>query len=228
MGYFPFRYNSRVVFYKHKMFIRLTTGPNCNLRSQRLYQIDPWHNLAQFCFCQKLFLLPQLISCTDILLPNSVTRWLDYLLKLGRLQQSKLPKWPKAGSNFCSALNKPSHYHQRLLKYCQNANFSPNLVTLLPNLIIFLRHDTNTKERKSFSIFFFLCGAIFARTKNCKIFPFLRRNCASIHNVVLIPGIFLFIFFSTKTLNYLQVIVKNVHPVYRTGIQTHNLQNMCL
>ena len=26
MGYFPVRYNSRVVIYKHKMFIRLATG----------------------------------------------------------------------------------------------------------------------------------------------------------------------------------------------------------
>ena len=26
MGYFPVRYNSRVVIYEHKMFIRLATG----------------------------------------------------------------------------------------------------------------------------------------------------------------------------------------------------------
>ena len=27
MGYFPVRYDSRVVIYEHKMFIRLATGP---------------------------------------------------------------------------------------------------------------------------------------------------------------------------------------------------------
>ena len=68
----------------------------------------------------------------------SVTRWLDYLLILGHLQQWKFAQWhkrlTKVGSNFCHTLNKPSH---KLLIYCQNGEISPNLVTLkepyLPN-----------------------------------------------------------------------------------------------
>ena len=31
MGYFPIRYDSRVVIYDHKMFIRLATGPNTDI-----------------------------------------------------------------------------------------------------------------------------------------------------------------------------------------------------
>ena len=38
----------------------------------------------------------------------------------------------KAGANFCPTLCKPSHNGLRLLKYCQNCEISPNLVTLIP------------------------------------------------------------------------------------------------
>ena len=41
--------------------------------------------------------------------------------------------------------------------------------------------------------------------------------------------LFIFVFSNETSLQFLQEIcVKNVHPVYGAGIQTHNLQNMSL
>ena len=55
-----------------------------------------------------------------------VTRWLDYLLILGHFQQWKLAQcWPKKVQIFAL------HYlNLRLLKFCQNGEILPNLVTL--------------------------------------------------------------------------------------------------
>ena len=36
MGYFPVRYDSRVVIYEHKMFIRLATGQPIGTRAKKL------------------------------------------------------------------------------------------------------------------------------------------------------------------------------------------------
>ena len=63
-----------------------------------------------------------------------VTRWQEYLLISGHLQKRKMPKWhkmlTKAVSHFCPTLNERSHNCQRLFKYCQNGEISPNLAAL--------------------------------------------------------------------------------------------------
>ena len=63
----------------------------------------------------------------------NVTRWLDYLLILGNSLQ--FSQWhtimTRAGLNVCPTLNKSSHKRLRPLKYCQNGESSPNLVTLV-------------------------------------------------------------------------------------------------
>ena len=69
--------------------------------------------------------------------------WLDYLLIFGHCNNENLPNgikwWPKTGSKFYPILKRPSHNHLRLLKYCQNGEISPNLVTLPSTLHFILR-----------------------------------------------------------------------------------------
>ena len=70
-----------------------------------------------------------------MLLADSVTRWLDFLI-FGHLQQEKVAQnhnnVAKIGSKFCQTLNNPSTIWQRFIKFCQRGEISPNLVTLLP------------------------------------------------------------------------------------------------
>ena len=49
MGYFPVRYDSRVVIYEHKMFIRLATGANLTYLSCFTYSRKVrWFSLIVF------------------------------------------------------------------------------------------------------------------------------------------------------------------------------------
>ena len=72
-------------------------------------------------------------------LANSVTRWLDYFSIFGHWQRWKLPqechKFAKVGAAFYQIRNKPSKFCQRFLYFCQSGKISPNLITLLANLM---------------------------------------------------------------------------------------------
>ena len=62
-----------------------------------------------------------------------MTQWLDYVSLFGHLQQRKLTqlcnKFDKVGSTICQVRNKLLQIGQRLRKFCQSGEISPNLVT---------------------------------------------------------------------------------------------------
>ena len=64
----------------------------------------------------------------------SVTRCVEYFSKFGHLQQCEFDqrhtKFTKEGSKFCVILNVPSKLCQRLVRFCQSGEISPNLVSL--------------------------------------------------------------------------------------------------
>ena len=67
---------------------------------------------------------------------NSVTRWLEdfkYLANYNIMVPPKHQKIAKVGLKYCETLNKLSIIWQRLIKFDQSLEISPNLVTLFGN-----------------------------------------------------------------------------------------------
>ena len=54
--------------------------------------------------------------------------WPTTTMKINPIMQ----KFCQVDSTFCQIRNKPSKICRRLLKFCQNGEISPNLVTLMP------------------------------------------------------------------------------------------------
>ena len=66
---------------------------------------------------------------------SSVTRWLDNFFIIWPFKTIKVcyfdELFAKLGWQFCQILNEPSNNCQRVLKFCQNGEISPNFVTLV-------------------------------------------------------------------------------------------------
>ena len=60
-----------------------------------------------------------------------MTRWLDYFAIFGDLYQWRTT-FVEIGLKVCQIQNKLSKNCQKLLRFCQNSEISPNLVTLVP------------------------------------------------------------------------------------------------
>ena len=69
-----------------------------------------------------------------IIVVDSVTRWLDYFFNFWPFTTMKVCHFDEmfvevGRLQFCQILNKPSKDCQKVLKFCQSGEISPNLVT---------------------------------------------------------------------------------------------------
>ena len=67
MGYFPVRYDSRVVIYEHKMFIRLATGQPIGTRAKKLERFVNLKILAVVVVVVVVMKMLSLVRCKNTL-----------------------------------------------------------------------------------------------------------------------------------------------------------------